>query len=31
MANKKGAREKLKLTGKLIGDVVRSKQINILK
>ncbi len=31
MANKKGTREKLKLTGKLIGDAVRSKQNNILK
>jgi NAD-dependent dihydropyrimidine dehydrogenase PreA subunit len=31
MANKKGPREKLKLTGKLIGDAIRSKQIKILK
>ncbi len=31
MASKKGRLEKLKLTGKLIGDVVRSKQTNLLK
>lgn len=31
MAKKKGRTEKLKLTGKLIGDAVRSKQTKILK
>jgi NAD-dependent dihydropyrimidine dehydrogenase PreA subunit len=31
MANKKGPKEKLKLTGKLIGDAIRTKQTKILK
>jgi NAD-dependent dihydropyrimidine dehydrogenase PreA subunit len=31
MANKKGRLEKLKLTGKLIGDAVRSRKTDILK
>jgi NAD-dependent dihydropyrimidine dehydrogenase PreA subunit len=31
MANKKGPKEKLKLTGKLIGDAILSKQTKILK
>lgn len=31
MANKKGRKEKLMLTGKLIGDVIRLKQNNLLK